>query len=133
MDPFGTKFIGNSQLCKNHSWRRIFLELGMEYALFFCRAVSLELLLGMILALLLNRKNTGGRGVYRTLMMLPIIMTPIAVAYMWRVIYYARYGNFELPPFLDRDRMGRNGLQTFIGPCLLSSSSMSGSGSPLWP
>ena len=87
MDPFGTKFIGIANYVKiilgdeffwNSVWNTLYFSVG---------AVSLELLLGMILALLLNRKNTGGRGVYRTLMMLPIIMTPIAVAYMWRVIY----------------------------------------------
>ena len=50
-------------------------------------AVSLEIIFGLMLALLLNRKINRIRNVYRTIMMLPIITTPIAVAYMWRIMY----------------------------------------------
>jgi multiple sugar transport system permease protein len=50
-------------------------------------AVGLEIIIGFILALLLNRKMNPIRNVYRTVMMLPIITTPIAVAYMWRIMY----------------------------------------------
>jgi multiple sugar transport system permease protein len=63
-------------------WHSVIVTLRFSLA-----AVSLELILGLMLALLLNRKNTASRHVYRTRMMLPIIMTPIAVAYMWRVVY----------------------------------------------
>jgi len=50
-------------------------------------AVIIEIILGLILALLLNRKINTVRNIYRTIMMLPIITTPIAVAYMWRIMY----------------------------------------------
>lgn len=49
--------------------------------------VCLEITLGLILALLLYRKTNPVRNIYRTIMMLPIITTPIAVAYMWRIMY----------------------------------------------
>jgi multiple sugar transport system permease protein len=86
MDPLGKKYIGiknylkliEDELFWNSIWNTLYFSV--------C-AVSLEVVLGLSLALLLNRKKTRNREIYRTLMMLPIIMTPIAVAYMWRVIF----------------------------------------------
>lgn len=49
-------------------------------------AVALEYLLGLGLALLLNRK-VRGRGVFRVLFLIPMMLTPIAVGYMWRMIF----------------------------------------------
>jgi multiple sugar transport system permease protein len=86
LSPEDYKFVGFANYVRTVKdgdfWHSVIITLRFSLA-----AVSLELVLGLILALLLNRKNTASRHVYRTLMMLPIIMTPIAVAYMWRVVY----------------------------------------------
>jgi multiple sugar transport system permease protein len=49
-------------------------------------AVTLEYLLGLGLALLLDRKIRG-RGIFRILFLIPMMLTPIAVGYMWRMIF----------------------------------------------
>jgi multiple sugar transport system permease protein len=86
LSPEDDKFVGLDNYLQAAGdadfWNSVIITLLFSFAV-----VSLEMLFGMILALLLNRKNTRSRQIYRTLMMLPIIMTPIAVSYMWRIIY----------------------------------------------
>lgn len=60
-------------------------------ALFVGIAVPLQLVLGFLLALLFNRALFG-RPVLRTLMILPIFATPIAVAYSFFTIFYEEGG-----------------------------------------
>jgi multiple sugar transport system permease protein len=97
LSPEDAKFVGLANyfqaLHDTDFWNSVVVTLIFSFF-----AVSLEMLLGLVLALLLNRKNTRSRQVYRTLMMLPIIMTPIAVSYMWRVIYAPSTGilNYSL-------------------------------------
>src|SRR4029079_5308438 len=56
-------------------------------ALFVLMAVPTELILGFLLALLFNR-HIFGRPFLRTLMILPIFATPIAVGYTFVTILY---------------------------------------------
>ncbi len=49
-------------------------------------AVALQYLLGLGLALLLDTK-VRGRGVFQVLFLIPMMLTPIAVGYMWRMIF----------------------------------------------
>ena len=56
-------------------------------AVFIFIAVPSELILGLALALLFNRKLFG-RPVLRTIMILPIFATPIAVGYTFFTIFY---------------------------------------------
>jgi len=49
-------------------------------------SVSLEFVLGMALALLLYAPLRAG-GVFRVLFIIPMTLTPIAIGYMWRMIY----------------------------------------------
>lgn len=49
-------------------------------------SVSAELVLGVALALLLYRPIRGG-GIFRVLFIIPLTLTPIAIGYMWRMIY----------------------------------------------
>lgn len=49
-------------------------------------AVALQYLLGLGLAILLDRK-VRGRGFFRVLFMIPMLLTPIAVGYMGRMIF----------------------------------------------
>lgn len=59
--------------------------------------VALESLAGLALALLF-RQNFAGRGVLRTLMILPMVITPAVVGMFWKLLYDPNYGlyNFAL-------------------------------------
>jgi multiple sugar transport system permease protein/sorbitol/mannitol transport system permease protein len=62
--------------------------------------VSLELIVGLGLALLF-RQNFFGRGLLRTLMILPMVITPAVVGMFWKLLYDENYGvyNFALTFF----------------------------------
>ena len=65
-------------------------QLGITY-LFVAVAVLIELVLGFLIALLMNRELRG-RGVLRALMTLPIFATPIALGYLGRVVFHEQSG-----------------------------------------
>ena len=54
-------------------------------------AVGLEMLLGVALALLLERPVRGMR-VFRTIFLLPMMIAPICVGLIWRYLFDAQYG-----------------------------------------
>lgn len=56
--------------------------------------VAVEFLLGFGIALLLNRALRG-LALVRTLMLLPMVMTPVIVALTWRMLYSPTYGVFD--------------------------------------
>jgi len=63
--------------------------------------VSIELVLGLLLALLLNRPLESvrfrGKRVFRTLVILPVILPPVVVGLMWRFMFqYTGIINFLL-------------------------------------
>ena len=58
---------------------------------FVLPAVTIELLLGFALALLLNRKFAG-RGLLMTLMLTPMMLTPVVVALFWRYMFRTDIG-----------------------------------------
>jgi len=60
-------------------------------ARFVIPAVGIELLLGFALALLLNR-NFKGRGLVMTLMLIPMMLSPVVVALFWRFMLRADTG-----------------------------------------
>ena len=51
-------------------------------------AISLviEVLVGVILALMLNKKKLFFRNVFKTVMLIPMTMTPVAVGMIWKLI-----------------------------------------------
>ncbi|WP_374108902.1 carbohydrate ABC transporter permease [Pseudonocardia sp. ICBG1293] len=64
-------------------------------------AVAIAMVLGLLIALLLNRAFVG-RGVVRTLIITPFLITPVAGALLWKaVLFDPTYGlvNFVLGPF----------------------------------
>ncbi|MBC3191827.1 sugar ABC transporter permease [Pseudonocardia sp. C8] len=64
-------------------------------------AVFIAMILGLAIALLLNRAFAG-RGVVRTLIITPFLITPVAGALLWKtVLFDPTYGlvNFVLGPF----------------------------------
>jgi multiple sugar transport system permease protein len=58
---------------------------------FVAVAVLTELLLGFLIALLMNRELRG-RGVLRAVMTLPLFATPIALGYLGRVVFHEERG-----------------------------------------
>jgi multiple sugar transport system permease protein len=54
--------------------------------------VSLEFVIAMGLALLLNRENLKLRYVYTVILMIPIMMPPIAVGLIWRLLLHPDLG-----------------------------------------
>lgn len=67
-------------LTDQRTWQR-FVVTGQ----FVVPAVTVELLLGFGIALLLNRKFAG-RGVIMTLLLIPMMLSPVVVALFWRFI-----------------------------------------------
>lgn len=57
-------------------------------------AVGLEMVLGTLIAFLLARP-VGGRGLVRTLMLLPVTAAPVAMGLVWRYMYHADFGIFN--------------------------------------
>jgi multiple sugar transport system permease protein len=55
-------------------------------------AVSLELVLGLSLALLLNRTHIVGLRFIRTIMLIPFLSTPVVVALAWKFMLHAEFG-----------------------------------------
>ncbi|UGY94903.1 carbohydrate ABC transporter permease [Streptomyces gobiensis] len=71
-------------------------------ALLTASVVLVSLVLGLALALLLDRKFRG-RGVVRTMLIAPFLLVPVAAALLWKhVLYNPEYGLF-------------NGLLTWLG------------------
>ncbi len=59
---------------------------------FVATAVSLELLLGLSLAMLLHRRTTLGRNFFRSILLTPMFITPIAVGLMFRFLLNSQLG-----------------------------------------
>jgi len=68
-----------------------FLRTFLNTILFVIGAITFETIFGFGLALLLNR-NIRGQGIFRVLLMLPMMATPVAVGYTWRMLYHVTNG-----------------------------------------
>lgn len=58
---------------------------------FTAGALTFELILGMVIALLLW-KPFRGQGIVRTVVLLPLVATPVAVGMMWRLLFEPNIG-----------------------------------------
>lgn len=67
------------------------LGVTLRFAFF---VVSIEMLLGVGLALLLDR-DIRGMSVLRTLFILPMMIAPVVVGLMWRYMYHPTIGTFN--------------------------------------
>lgn len=65
-------------------------------------AALLEYTIGMALAIILNNVRLRGGQVFRVLFIVPMALTPIAIGYMWRMMFHESYGAI-------------NGILRFIG------------------
>ncbi|MGK9169386.1 sugar ABC transporter permease [Inquilinus limosus] len=66
-------------------------EAARVTAIFVIVSVGIEMGLGLLLAFLFNR-SIPGRGVLRTIMILPIFATPVAAGYLFFTIFYEAGG-----------------------------------------
>ena len=71
-----------------------FIESFLVTIKFAAVVVTLEMFLGVGLALLLDR-NIRGMSVLRTLFILPMMIAPIVVGLMWRYMYHPTVGIFN--------------------------------------
>lgn len=67
------------------------LGVTLKFAFF---VVSLEMLIGVGLALLLDR-DIRGMSILRTLFILPMMIAPVVVGLMWRYMYHPTVGTFN--------------------------------------
>jgi multiple sugar transport system permease protein len=70
---------------------RMLGEAFLHTATFLIVALSLELTLGLLLAILVDSVRRG-RGFLRTALMLPMLLPPVVAAVIWRLIYNPQFG-----------------------------------------
>ena len=84
------KFVGlesfRDALFHPQAWTSLAVTLSFVFV-----AVSLELLIGIALALLLEKPVRGMRA-FRTVFLLPMMIAPICVGLIWRYLFDAQYG-----------------------------------------
>lgn len=68
-----------------------FVRTFLNTIVFVIGAITLEVIFGLGLALLLNR-DLRGQGIFRVLLLLPMMATPVAVGYTWRMLYHVTNG-----------------------------------------
>ncbi|MCY4334436.1 MAG: sugar ABC transporter permease [Litoreibacter sp.] len=111
-----TEFVGlrNYIYLWNEAAFRESLGVTLKFA-FFC--VAFELILGVGLALLLDRKLRG-MSILRTLFILPMMIAPVVVGLMWRYMYHPTVGTFnrwlEAIGIDGIDWLGRKALMSVI-------------------
>jgi len=82
------------------NYKRVFTDINARQAvvvtvLLTVGVVGISLVLGLAIALLLDRKFLG-RGVVRTLMIVPFLIVPVAAALLWKhALYNPEYGLFN--------------------------------------
>jgi multiple sugar transport system permease protein len=63
-----------------------FLAAAQRTAIYVIAAVGIELVLGLLIAMLLSQ-NLRGESIFRSLLVLPLAATPVAVGLIWRLMY----------------------------------------------
>ncbi len=72
----------------------IFITAMRNTVLFVMVTVTAELFLGFVLALLASRVARFA-GLYRTILIIPILVPPIAIGTVWRLMYNYDFGDFQ--------------------------------------
>ena len=86
----GNKFVGFSNYIKVFSDSEVWQALlnTFKYAIV---EVPFSIAISLVIAVLLNRKMRG-RAIYRTIIFLPMVAAPAAIAMVWRWLYNADFG-----------------------------------------
>jgi multiple sugar transport system permease protein len=88
--PDARQFVGLSNYLELFQDDRFLNSLRLTL-IYTISVVVLETILGFVIALLLSRQTWGSKFV-RGVLLLPIILTPITVAFMWRVMFSPTIG-----------------------------------------
>jgi len=59
--------------------------------IFTAAAVAIEFFLGLFLAVLMQ-KNIRGKGIFRTILIVPMLMTPVIVGLSWKLLLFPQLG-----------------------------------------
>lgn len=86
-------FIGLANYARILADRRLWNSIKIT-SIFLVATVSAEFVLGLLFALVLNRKFRG-RGIVRTAVLVPWALTTVVMARMWAWIYNSEYGIFN--------------------------------------
>lgn len=87
---YGYEFVGLRNFMRVLSDPRFYQSLRTTGVFTFV-AVSLEFLIGFGIAILVNRKLKGGR-IIRSLLLIPMIVPPVVVGFVWRFMYNPSWG-----------------------------------------
>lgn len=87
----GPRFVGVANFIEILTGDLSFREAVVRTLYFTVLCVGLQLFLGTAIALVLNREFAG-QGAVRTLLMLPMIATPAAMALIWVMMYHPTLG-----------------------------------------
>jgi len=90
VSPAGEVFVGADNFLRLARDTLFFQSLGQTLAL-AAGALALEFGLGLGLALLLD-SQIRGRNLWRSLLLLPMILPPVVVGVIWRLIYNPNFG-----------------------------------------
>jgi multiple sugar transport system permease protein len=90
MSPGGEVFVGADNFLRLVRDPLFFQSLG-QTLVFTVGALALEFGLGLGLALLLD-SQIRGRNLWRSLLLLPMILPPVVVGVIWRLIYNPNFG-----------------------------------------
>ena len=89
-NPAGTKFYGlKNYINAFHDAR--FWNSVRTTAIYVSVATVVEMVLGVGLALFVKSLRRG-RGIYQSLLLIPMVVPPIVVGLNWRLLYDANYG-----------------------------------------
>ena len=72
----------------------LFRKALLNTVIFVVAAVTVEMILGFFLALLVSRL-AAGKGIVRTIMVLPIMVPAVAIGSMWKLMYNFDFGIFN--------------------------------------
>ncbi len=86
----GTSFIGLNNYIALLTERRFYNAFGLTFY-FTLLAVSLETILGVIIALILNREFRG-KNLVKFILLLPLVATPVAIGLSWTLFYEPTIG-----------------------------------------
>jgi multiple sugar transport system permease protein len=74
---------------------KLFYNSLRNTGIYVALAVSVEFILGLILALIMNRELGKFRGIVRAALTIPMFISPIVVGIIWRMMYNPHYGLFN--------------------------------------
>jgi multiple sugar transport system permease protein len=84
-------FVGPQNFIRLFTRDDFFWPAVQRSVIFVVVAIAVEYVLGLAIALLMNRRLRG-IGIFRTALLLPMAMTPIVTGMLWLILYNPNYG-----------------------------------------